>query len=120
MNWALFPLMLQAVYVAAVIPPLLRLIQSKRSDQHAVSNQFLSLGAHFAMTAWAWLYAGQVGLVASSLISIVTTSITLGTILYYRGYPGGRPKGLRVRADRRPAYHSPGARAAGSFRPVIG
>lgn len=118
MNWALFPLMLQAVYVASALPPLLRLVQSKRSDQHAVSNQFLCLGAHFAMVAWAWWYAGQVGLVASAVISIVTTVVTLGTILYYRAHPGGRP--YRPRPHARAPARAYLQRPSDGFRGIVG
>lgn len=118
MNWELFPLVVQAVYVASAAPPLLRLVKSKRSDQHAIVNQFLALGAHFAMAGWAWKYAGEMGIVAASLISVVTTLLTAGTILYYRAHPGGRPE--RPRSERRPAW-TPGSSSAGAtFRPVIG
>lgn len=119
MNWALFPLLLQAVYVASAAPPLLRLVRSKRSDQHAVSNQFLSLGAHVAMVAWAWAYASQLAIAASAAISIATTGATLGTILYYRHFPGGRPPSARSAPSRAPARVYP-TRPSDGMRLVLG
>lgn len=97
--WAMFPLVLQAVYAASALPPLLRLHESKRSDQHTVSNHVMTLCAHAAMAVWAHVYAKQPGMVLSTLISMAVSLTFLSTILHYRRWPGGRlrvPRGPTV------------------------
>lgn len=88
--WALFPLMMQAVYTFCGFLPLRKLHEGKRSDQHALAGHAVTLGAHGAMLAWAALYAKQAGMVLSFALAIVMAATTFATVLYYRHYPGGR------------------------------
>lgn len=90
MSWDLFPLAMQAVYLAAAVPSLAKLVRHKRSDQRALVDHWACLGAHAAMLAWAWLYAEAPGMAAATLISISTTSLSAGLIVRYRRHPGGK------------------------------
>lgn len=89
--WEVFPLMMQAVYVAASIPPLLRLVKLKRSDQRALADHWLALGAHGGMLVWAHAYAQEPGMVASVLVACATTLVSAALIRRYRQWPGGKP-----------------------------
>jgi apolipoprotein N-acyltransferase len=111
--WAYFPLALQAIYAVSALVPLRRLYVTKRSDQHAVSNHVLTLGAHAAMATWAWTYAHELGLVLSTCAGIALTLLTLTTVLHYRANPGGRPP--RPASARRAGWVAPAERARVSF-----
>lgn len=115
MDWAYFPLAMQAVYMVSALPLLVRLWRAKRSDQHATVNHWLVLAADTAMTAWAVAYAKQAGLVIAFVLSFATTAFVLGTILRYQRFPGGKPRATRVRSH--PFAASARESAWGSFSP---
>lgn len=102
LSWDLFPLAMQAVYLTAAFPSLLKLVEHKRSDQRALADHWLVLAAHVAMLAWAWLYAGAPGMVGATMVSIGTTLVSAALILRYRRHPGGKraPCDARARPSR--------------------
>lgn len=89
-SWDLFPLAMQAVYLAASFPSLAKLVRHKRSDQRAIADHWAVLGAHVAMLAWAWGYARAPGMAGATLVSIATTVVSAALILRYRRHPGGK------------------------------
>lgn len=90
LSWDLFPLAMQAVYLAAALPSLAKLVEHKRSEQRALADHWLVLAAHAAMLAWAWLYAQAPGMAAATIVSIATTTLSAALIVRYRRHPGGK------------------------------
>lgn len=92
----LLPLMAQVVFTCASWPRVKTLLDKKHSDQHSILYHLGIAAGHCMMLTWVSLTQPTWAAITAYLIALSIATYSMGLVMWYRKYPGGKPRTRRA------------------------